>query len=494
MSKNPSPGSRGNLFVKFLRSIFPLLVLAGLMACGGGTGTSNVTSGGGGGGGGARGASSMLFASDFNALPPKVWCPTDSGNNVASITTLRIWDSQEKWSDVEPSDGIFDFSKMDTTINSLVTNPSCTMGVIYTVGSIPQWATGCNGQPDPSPCLPGPTTSGFGGGTECANSTDYSCIPPSDVNGDGTGADAQFQNYISTLATRYGSQIAYYETWNEADSPNFWCPSGGGSPTTCGSGNASIAIMVRLGWDLYNIVHCASSTVKVLSPSFHGDTAASWMHAYVTTSISAPAGSIGGCSWPEATVTGKQTFDITNFHGRGSPNSDPTTFLQVYAAAASEIQNDGLPTDLFDDENGYIGTAQAANPDIQAAYVAISYILRASVGPPSIELSSWYAWDAPQGPLQGSIVGLSYDTVAGWLSGSSLSHCTIVGQIYSCLGTTKGGTPFDIMWDMSQNCNNGCTTLNQSVSTYSTWTDLSGAQHSVSGGTAPVGYQPVLLE
>jgi hypothetical protein len=501
MSKSPSPGLNINAFVKFLRDIFPLLVLAGLIACGGGGSTSShVINGGGGsgGGGGARGASSLLFAADFNALPPPVWCPTDSDNNIASITTLRIWDSQEKWSDVETSDGTFDFSKMDNTINNLVTNPGCTMGVIYTVGSIPQWATACNGQPDPSPCLPGPTTSGFGGGTECANSTDYSCIPPSDVNGDGTGADAQFQNYINTLATRYGSKIAYYEVWNEADSPNFWCPSGGGSPTTCGTGNASLAIMVRMGWDLYNIVHCASSSVKVLSPSFHGDTALTWMSSYVNTSVSAPAGSIGSCSWPAATVTGLQTFDITNFHGRpgGNSNPNPTLFLGIYNEVVQEINTDHLPTasGLFDDENGYLGTADAPNPDVQAGYVAISYVLRASVGPYPIALSGWYAWDAPQGPLQGSIAGLSYDVVAGWLSGSSLSSCTILGTVYSCLGTSKGGKPFDITWDMGQSCVSACTTQDQIVSSYSTYTDLTGAQNSISGGTAPVGYKPILLE
>jgi hypothetical protein len=502
MPYRPSPGSSGKQFLKLLRPLVPMLTLAALIACGAGGPTSDVRVGGGGGGGAPRGASSLLFASDFNSLPTTLpspfWCPTDSIGNVASITTLRIWDSEMKWSDIETSDGAFDWTRLDNTINNLVTDPNCTMGVIYTVGSIPQWATAC-GLPDPGPCLPGPTTtcsngSCFGGGTECSNSTDWSCLPPSDVNGDGTGADAQFQTYISALATRYGSSINYYEVWNEADSPNFWCPSGGGSPSTCGTGNASVAIMVRMAWDLYNIVHCASSTVKVLSPSFHGDTAASWMHNYATTSISAPAGSIGGCSWAAATVTGLQTFDITNFHGRGSPNSDPTQFLPAYQAVAQEMQADGLPTDLFDDENGYIGTAQAANPDIQAAYVAISYVLRASVGPPSIELSSWYAWDAPQGPLQGTIVGLSYDVVAGWLSGSSLSNCTILGTLYSCLGTSKDGTPFDIMWDTGQNCNNGCTTVNQAVSTFSTWTDLTGAQHQVSGGTAPVGYQPIILE
>jgi hypothetical protein len=78
---------------------------------------------------------------------------------------------------------------------------------------------------------------------------------------------------------------------------------------------------------------------------------------------------------------------------------------------------------------------------------------------------------------------------------ASLSNCTVTGTIYSCLGTSKAGTAFDITWDMGQNCNSGCTTQNLTVSsTFSTYTDLTGTQHSISGATAPVGYKPIILE
>ncbi len=520
MPKSPSPGSHGNSFVKFLRSIFPLLVLAGLMACGGSSSSSHVIGGGGGGGGGGQGSrtvNDMLFAADFNKMAsyPPGWCPTDSAGNVAAITTLRIWDSGMKWADIETASGIFDWSNMDLTVNTLATNPNCTMGVIYTVGNTPPWASACAGQLDPSPCLPGPTTSGFGGGVQCAPGNgvlDFSCIPPSDLNSDGSGTDLQFQTFIATLVDRYAGKIAYYEVWNEPDSPNFWCPDASmsttspPSPATC---TGSIPRLVRMGWDLYNIVHCADSKAQVLSPSFHGFSsgAGGWMNLYSTQNpINAPAGSITlptsgkQCSWNAATVLGKQTFDITNFHGRGSPTSDPTGFLTVYNAAVGEIQRDSLPTQFFDDENGYIGVSEAPTVDMQAAYVSISYVLRASVTNPPILLSAWYAWDAPQGPLQGSDAGLAYDVVAGWLSGSTLSGgCTVAGgTIYSCSGMTSAGKPFTIIWDMSlsQSCATACTSANQPLpsSAYTTWTDLTGAPHSVSGGTAPVGYKPILLE
>ncbi len=171
----------------------------------------------------------MLFAADFNRIAGNSagWCPTDSADNVAAVTTLRIWDSGMKWANIETAPGIFDWSKMDLTVNTLATNSHCSMSVIYTLGNTPIWASACAGQPDPGPCLPGPTSSGFGGGVQCApgdGSLDFSCTPPSDLASDGTGTNLQFQTFVAALTARYAGKIAYYEVWNEADSPNFWCP------------------------------------------------------------------------------------------------------------------------------------------------------------------------------------------------------------------------------------------------------------------------------
>src|SRR5580698_1212463 len=262
MSKSPSPVPSSSPSIQFLRLVLPLLVVGAMIACGGPSGSPRNV-GGGGGGQGSRTVNDMLFAADFNKISGYAsgWCPTDSQGNVAAVTTLRIWDSGMKWADIETASGSFNWGNMDHTVNTLATNPNCTMGVIYTVGNTPIWASACAGQADPSPCLPGPTPS-YGGGTQCApgdGTLDFSCLPPSDVAADGTGTDLQFQTFINTLVTRYAGKIAYYEVWNEADSPNFWCPGGSGSPATC---TGSVQRMIRMGWDLYNIVHCADPAAK----------------------------------------------------------------------------------------------------------------------------------------------------------------------------------------------------------------------------------------
>jgi hypothetical protein len=461
------------------------------------------------------GIPASLFAAGWNSIsgspPPPTWCPTDSSGAIAKIAVMRLWDSGVKWDQVETANGTYSWNKLDEILKAgnsytggaaLVADPSCPMQVIYTVGGTPKWATACSTSADPGTCLPGPAGSGFGGGTQCASPDDWSCLPPSDLNTDGTGADSYFQNFIYTLANRYGSAIQYYELPNEADSPNFWCQAGGTVP--CGGGNSSTTAntaalkrLIRVGWDMKQIIRCLNPTAKILSPAFHVGTALTWMHQFVTSSISAPAGSINGCTWPAQTVTGAQTFDIVNFHGRGagSLNTDPTQFMTAYNNAVTETNNDNLPNAyFFDDENGYIGTAQAANKDIQAAYVAIAYVLRGSVSNPPMQLSGWYTWDAGQGPLQGTIAGLAFDTVANWLVGSTLNACTTAGTVYTCTGKTAGGIAFSILWDMGQNCNSGCPTTNQPAGGYSTWTDIAGVVRSVAGGVVPVGLKPVKLQ
>jgi parallel beta helix pectate lyase-like protein len=463
----------------------------------------------------AVGIPASLFAAGWNSIsgtpPPPTWCPTDSTGAIAKVSVMRLWDSGVKWSQLESGNGTYNWNKMDAVLKTgnaytgnvpLVANPSCPMSVIYTVGGTPKWATACSGSGDPSTCLPGPTGSRYGGGAQCAMPDHWSCLPPADINTDGTGTDAYFQNFIYTVAKRYGSAIQYYELPNEADSPNFWCQAGGTVP--CGGGNSSTTAntaalkrAIRVGWDMKQIVHCLNPSAKILSPAFHVGTALTWMHQFAISSINAPAGSINGCTWSAQVVSGAQTFDIVNFHGRGAgaKNSDPTQFTIAYSNAVTEAKNDNLPDDyFFDDEMGYVGTDQAPNKDIQAAYVAISYVLRGSVSNPPMQLAGWYQWDSNQGGLQGTIAATAFNTVAGWLIGSTLNGCTTAGTVYTCTGKTASGTAFSILWDMGRNCDSGCTTGNQGAAGYSSWTDIAGAVHTVSGGVVPVGLKPVRVQ
>jgi hypothetical protein len=476
----------------------------------------------------------LVFSAGFNKTGSP-WCPVDGAGKNALIYSYRVWDDGLKWSQVEPSNGTYMWTTnptnnaMDTTINNRALAGGCPgtpMSIIYTLGGTPLWATACSGQPDPGPCFPGKTSDGFGGGTQCASPNDLStppapdssCLPPADINADGTGANAFSNFFINNLVTRYKGKITYYEGGNEHDSPNFWCQAP--SPVPCGGGNSSTTAntpalqrLVRRNWDAKNIIHCIDPAAKMLSPSFHVGTALTWFHEYNITSINAPAGVAGqngvpaGCNWSAQTVTGQQTYDYVNVHPRGTGaaapdpagNWNPEALITAYNNTVKECQNDSIqncPAIVFGDELGYNSSTEGGgNTDAYASYVARTYILCASLN----MYCYWYQWDTsgalgPSNEPQGT----AYDTVATWMLGSTVTtQCSENGTIWTCI-IAKGGTQFEIAWDDSQSCPSvgGCTTASHSFGAqYTSYTNLFGVNKPTTGGngSAPLGIQPIEL-
>jgi hypothetical protein len=116
--------------------------------------------------------SSQLFATGPNH-PTTVQCYSDGNNVAAQVYGNRIWDDGAKIPNIFISSLTPTWTTMDLLINTrfLGTNAraginvaigancpgTSTMKVLYTFGSTPEWASVCQGQGDPSPCLPGPT-------------------------------------------------------------------------------------------------------------------------------------------------------------------------------------------------------------------------------------------------------------------------------------------------------------------------------------------------
>lgn len=467
-----------------------------------------------------------LFGASFRLQGD--WPPVDGNSQSAKIYATRIWDDWVtypstgglKWSDIQPTNTTPTFTNLDIRVRTQALPAG--MSVIYTFGGMVNWASACAGQADASACLPGPTGSGFGGGLQCKGPTNYGCLPPSDVAADGSGADAYYAQLANYIATRYAGQINYYEIWNEADAPQFWCyPHLSVTPpaSTCGSidpntsANAeSSKRLVRMAWDLKNIIHCIDPAAKILSPSFHVDTALTWFHYYNLTSIQAPGGVAGvngvpeGCNWPAQTVSGKQTYDYVNVHARGNStvapslagNWNPDAIAAAYNNTVAEIANDGLPNPgvIFNDEYGYNSTAEGGgNVNSYSAYVARGLVWCASLG---FAECLWYQWDSQFGaPLAGTATGTAYDTTVGWLTGAIITApCAEVGTLYTC-GVRQYGVNYLIAWDSSTTCNPSCTYNNYSFGAqYGHYADLSNTLYATSGGngTAPVGWQPIRLQ
>src|SRR5581483_4281093 len=166
-----------------------------------------------------------FFGADVNGFQP--WPPTDGQNQIATLGSVRLWDDNVKWAQIETSKGVYDWANLDSHISKIQAQNA---DVLYTIGNTPQWAGSI---PPKSPC--GPQGA-------------YSCSSPTDVNTDGTGKDAYFSDFITALVTRYKGQIAYYELWNEPDCTCYW--------------SGTYAQIVRMGQDAAAIIRSIDPNAK----------------------------------------------------------------------------------------------------------------------------------------------------------------------------------------------------------------------------------------
>ena len=378
--------------------------------------------------------SRSFFNADFHG--GAVWPPTDGEGQVATLNGIRLWDDGVEWSAINTASGIYDWSQMDSWISKAQAQQ---MDVLYTIGNTPEFAG----------TIPA--------GSPCGTAGPYSCSSPKDINADGTGADAYFSAFITALVTRYKGEIAFYELWNEPDCTCFW--------------SGTNAQLVRMGQDAAAIIRSIDPNAKILSPSAHGPTMATWFDGYVA-------------------AGGAANFDIVNAHLRGkdASNAIPETFLTMYADVTAETTKRNLTSlPVWDDEHG-IKQNQLTDPDMLAGFVARELILRASVG---LQRQYEYTWDAnPPYGLQGNLSGTAWDQVAAWLIGHMINACLASGTVYTC--NLDDG---QIVWDTAQSCSNGfCSTSNYTYpSTYVWSTDLTGARIALTGKTVPIGYKPILL-
>ena len=409
------------------------------------------------GGGATSGVQASLFGIGMNssssAWPPSSFRRDGAREDLAGSGTAARTGRRSRRCDAaqsaghsatDPDNPCYTWTKLDTWVSRA---EAAGMDVIYTIGATPDWATT---QPMPAP--------------SCANYNTYSCLAPKDVASDGTGTDKSFTDFLTALATRYRGKIAYYEGWNEPDSANFF--------------SGTSAQFVRMMKDVYSTIRGVDPNVQILSPSFHGPTAATWFTAYLAA---------GGASY----------FDIVNFHGRGqgSTNEDPESFLTVYGQAEPVLASHNLTNlPFWDDEAGYL-QGQDTDPDQQEAYVSRAYLLRAGVG---IGRFCWYQWDSKGGyALQGEPAGDGFTRTAAWIVGADVAGLLIVssGSIWSCTVTRNGVTAV-AKWDASQSCSHGsCGTASANVdASFGHYEDLTGATHSITNHSVPLGAKPVLLE
>ena len=161
----------------------------------------------------ASGASPNQFS--LSVSPQVGWNAGLEGLRPPAASMYRLWDMQVAWKDVNPAQGVFNWSELDRRV-ALV--ESWGGKPLLVLGLTPQWAAKNPAAGDPR----------WGAGT---------ASPPANI--------AYWNDYVRSVATRYGARIAGYELWNEANLTTFW------------QGSTK---------ELYNLASSASAIIKAASP------------------------------------------------------------------------------------------------------------------------------------------------------------------------------------------------------------------------------------
>ncbi len=373
-----------------------------------------------------------------------------------SFGSMRLWATLTQWAVLNPSDGTYDWTELDSWLDMAAENGKTDL--IYTFGVVPQWASS---KPNDQTCVSPSSAAG-------------SCDPPYDVNPDGSGTDQIWQNFVTALVSHAAGRIKYWEMWNEPDCPYEW--------------NGTNAQLVRMAKDAYAIIKASDPTSQVTTPSVvdagSGRSIDTWLPAYLAA---------GGGAYA----------DFVAFHGYINPalGQQPEAITSTVDQVTSSITGSSLADKaVWNTEGGWTQDSNLPNAEMEAAFVARVYLLQWFKG---IGRFYWFQYgNSTTGTLWTSsgnnAAGTAYAQVYDWLVGATLTGpCSAAGSVWTCSFTKPGGVQQQAVWDASQTCNNeGCTTSNYTPSSvYTKYTDLAGSVTSFApGATIKIGAEPVLLE
>jgi hypothetical protein len=319
-----------------------------------------------------------------------------------------------------------------------------------------------------------------------------------DINPDGSGTDASLISFLTALVNDVGTQIKYYEIWNEVNVTTEW--------------RGTNAQLLRMAQDARTTILALNPNAMFLSPSFANLTyasAATLEAAYLATSLNGS--------------TGSQAADIINFHGYVVTPALPVAEAENEVVNVNNLQAVLSSTDrakpLWDTEFSY-GPAGLGDPDLNSAFIAKHLLIQAGQG---IARAYYFDWDITEQEAlwtdtgnfgtnclnagtanDGGYLcetGIAYQQVETWLLGNTVTQpCSgpmppAVG-VWSCGLRLANGDNAMVLWDSSQTCSEGtCTTGNYAPpAQFARYLGLgSGVAQPITNNSVAVGVKPVLL-
>jgi hypothetical protein len=343
----------------------------------------------------------------------------------------RVWDAGVSWPQVETARGAYDFSLLDQYV-ALAQQHNVKM--IYVLGNTPQWTS-------TEPNHVG--TQGLPGAT----------APPSNMQ--------DWQDYVTTVVTRYKGKIFAYEIWNEVDLDGYW--------------TGSVSQMVQIVQVAYQTIKQIDPAATVLSPSLVAGNGRDYMTKFFT-------------------AGGDKFSDGVAYHLYDTQVKPENTVADVYEPTLAIANQFGKA--IWDTEVGWGPFGTFPSQQAEAAFTARTMILQAAEG---IDVIVWFAWD-DRGPwVHISFVGpdfqtptpaaIAFNQVQAWLLNSGITCSNTPDGTWQCPVTPQSGAPKYIVWNSQ---------TSGSFSIPTTWqvktlTDLAGNTQPISGGAITISTSPVLL-
>lgn len=341
--------------------------------------------------------------------------------------SIRLWDADVTWRDIEATPGVYDFSRLDAAITRARAQRARVLLVLGVTPDISSyWKS----------ALPR-TTEYHGRGS--------TTMPPK----------AAWQNYVRAVAKRYGTSIDY-QVWNEGNVPGFW---------TAGAGN--LAKLTRWAREALNTVPATSrNRAKLVAPAFGTRSGISYIGSFYAQKPPGPTRT--SKRYPVAQYVNVVALQLY-------PRADrrPEDSIALLNAAKRYLTKYKVNKPIYNTEINYGfqtgALARRAIPitnQYQAAYASRTLVLNAGN---RISRVYWYHWDMKYngtvGGSQGNTLmvasngytlspaGKAWKVTRGWLQGSRPKGCTKDRYgTYTCTFQYPTGKALKrIMWNPTRN-------------------------------------------
>lgn len=332
-----------------------------------------------------------LFGMHVFNLEDGVW-PT------VPVGSIRLWDNETTWSSIETAKGQFNWAKLDAAVANAKSNG--VNDILMVLAGTPAWATDDPASGGAAGVLPG--AAGM----------------PRDI--------ADWDAWVTAVATRYKGQITAYQPWNEANLTTFST----GTPKE----------MAQLTKHAYDIIKSIDPAATVVAPSTGtrlGGPFKKFYPAYLA--------ELKALGWP---------IDVWSAHtypaSLGTP-VDRATLARLYLSVLAAAGAPDKP--VWDTENNFgLAGPGPTNPDQDivdaraADWTARTYLDALRLG---FSRVYWYAW-GPENDLvgiqmyAGTPAAKAYATLQDWIVGATYNGCTRFTKV-TCR-FTKAGVPFKIVY------------------------------------------------